>query len=95
MITFPGSVVAFCGRRFGKTDGYVQRLFYWMQRKPGLYWWVGLSWRSASLKRAWREATGIARQVYEFLSQGKVTTSLEPMPVVERETVGPPPSYGP
>lgn len=34
-----------------------------MQRNPGLYWWVGLSWRSASLKRAWRETTAIARIV--------------------------------
>ncbi len=63
MITYDGNVVAFCGRRFGKTDGYVQRLFYWMQRDPGLYWWVGLSWRSASLKRAWRGVSTIARQV--------------------------------
>lgn len=37
MITYDGNVVAFCGRRFGKTDGYVQRLFYWMQQDPGLY----------------------------------------------------------
>lgn len=63
MITYPGNVVAFCGRRFGKTDGYVQRLFYQMQRQPGLYWWVGLSWKSASLKRAWREVTKVGRQV--------------------------------
>jgi len=63
MITYEGNVVAFCGRRFGKTDGYVQRLFYWMQQDPGLYWWVGLSWRSASLKRAWRGVSGIARRV--------------------------------
>ncbi len=63
MVTYPGSVAAFCGRRFGKTDGYVQRLFYWMQRDPGLYWWVGLSWQSASMKRAWRGVTDISRQV--------------------------------
>lgn len=63
IITYPGNVVAFCGRRFGKTDGLVQRLFYSMQQRPGLYWWVGLSWRSASLKRAWRETSHIARQV--------------------------------
>jgi hypothetical protein len=63
MVEHPGSVVAFCGRRFGKTDAYVQRLFYWMQRQAGLYWWVGLSWRSASMKRAWRETTEIARKL--------------------------------
>ena len=63
MITHPGNVVAFCGRRFGKTDGYAQRIYYWMQRRPGLYWWVGLSWRSASLKRAWREVSYTARLI--------------------------------
>lgn len=68
MITYPGSVVAFAGRRFGKTDGYVQRLFYWMRQKPGLYWWVGLSWRSASMKRAWREVTDIARKVLQAMN---------------------------
>ena len=63
MIEYPGSVVIYAGRRYGKTDGFVQRIFYWMRQKPGLYWWVGLSWRSASMKRAWREVSTIARQV--------------------------------
>lgn len=63
MVTHPGNVVAFCGRRWGKTDGFVNRLFYWLPRNPGLYWWVGLSWRSASMKRAWRETSNIARRV--------------------------------
>ena len=62
MVEHPGTVVAFCGRRFGKTDAYVNRIYYWMPRRPGLYWWVGLSWRSASLKRAWREMTTVARR---------------------------------
>lgn len=61
MIEHPGSVVAFCGRRFGKGDAYVQRIYRNIVRVPGMYWWVGLSWRSASLKRAWRETTEIAR----------------------------------
>jgi len=63
MIEYPGNVVAFAGRRFGKTDAYVQRIFWHMPGRPGLYWWVGLSWQSASMKRAWREVTGIARRV--------------------------------
>lgn len=67
MIAYPGNVVALCGRRFGKTDGYAERLFHWMQKRPGLYWWVGLSWRSASLKRAWREVTFTARRVLQAL----------------------------
>lgn len=67
MIEYPGSVVAFCGRRFGKTDAYVQRLFYHMGQQPGLYWWVGLSWRSASMKRAFRLVTYYARQILRML----------------------------
>lgn len=63
LVEYPGSIVALCGRRFGKTDGLTQRPYYWMRRDPGLYWWVGLSWRSASLKRAWREVVGIALQI--------------------------------
>jgi hypothetical protein len=64
MVEYDGNVVAFCGRRFGKTDAYVNRLFCKMRRKPGLYWWVGLSWQSASMKRAWREVTTIAKSIY-------------------------------
>jgi hypothetical protein len=67
MITYPGNVAAFCGRRFGKTDAYVTRLFYHMQRRPGLYWWVGLSWRSASMKRAFRIVTYYARRILRSL----------------------------
>jgi len=65
MVEFDGNVVAFCGRRFGKTDAYVHRIYKKMSRRPGLYWWVGLSWRSASMKRAWREVTTIARSIYK------------------------------
>lgn len=61
MVEFSGNVAAFCGRRWGKTDGMVNRIYHWMPQAPGLYWWVGLSWRSASLKRAWREIAAIAR----------------------------------
>lgn len=63
IITYPGNVVTFAGRRWGKTDGYVERIYYWAQRDPGLYWWAGLSWQSASMKRAWRETTTIARKI--------------------------------
>lgn len=67
MIDYDGNVVAFCGRRFGKTDAYISRILRKMARVPGLYWWVGLSWRSASMKRAWRELTGHARGVLNGL----------------------------
>lgn len=46
--------VVFAGRRFGKTEVGVDAVQGAMINEPGLYWWVGLSWRSASLKRAWR-----------------------------------------
>lgn len=49
-----GSTVLFAGRRFGKTQIAVYRLIREATEIVGLYWWVGLSWRAASLKRAWR-----------------------------------------
>ena len=64
LITYPGNVAIFAGRRWGKTDGYVQRIYYWGSRNPGLYWWVGLSWQSASMKRAWRAVTHAALKIY-------------------------------
>ena len=47
--------VCFAGRRFGKTLAGTQRLLKGVFTKPGLYWWVGLSWRAASMQVAWRE----------------------------------------
>ena len=47
--------VVLAGRRWGKTHSGVQRVIFNALENPGLYWWVGLGWRSASLKRAWRE----------------------------------------
>lgn len=49
-----GSTVLFAGRRFGKTQVAVYKLITSAMEVIGLYWWVGLSWRAASLKRAWR-----------------------------------------
>jgi hypothetical protein len=52
--------VAFCGRRWGKTDADVEAILLGNSRRPGaiiepgIYWWVGLSWTAASMKRAWR-----------------------------------------
>jgi hypothetical protein len=67
LITYPGNVVTFAGRRWGKTDANVERIYKSMLTAPGLYWWVGLSWKSASMKRAWREVNAIARQVLRAL----------------------------
>lgn len=69
MIEYPGNVAALCGRRFGKTEAMTQRIFYHMARRPGLYWWVGLSWRSASLKRAWREVNAITRRTLAAIGE--------------------------
>lgn len=49
-----GSSVIFAGRRFGKTQVALLRILMAVTTQPGLYWWVGISWRSASMKRAWR-----------------------------------------
>lgn len=54
-IEWPDSGVAMCGRRWGKTTAGRQRILRACSMSPGLYWWVGLSWQSASMKRAWRE----------------------------------------
>ena len=61
------SVVAFCGRRFGKTQVAVYAILQAATSKVGLYWWVGLSWRSASLKRAWRLLKLYVRQIWRGL----------------------------
>lgn len=53
-IEYPGSMVIFGGGRWGKSEAGVRRINRAMICDPGLYWWVGLSWQSASLKKAWR-----------------------------------------
>ena len=63
LIVTDDNLAIFAGRRYGKTDALVQRIFYQMLKKPGLYWWTGISWQSASMKRAEREITKIARQI--------------------------------
>jgi hypothetical protein len=67
LIRHPGNVVTFAGRRWGKTDANIQRLFYWMSKNHGLYWWVGLSWTSASMKRAWREVRELSIKVLNVM----------------------------
>ena len=47
--------VVFAGRRYGKTHAGTQRILKGAFTKPGLYWWVGLSWRAASMQVAWRQ----------------------------------------
>ena len=67
ILTWPGHGVVFAGRRWGKTQIACQRLLAAALERPGLYWWVGLSWRSASLKRAWRVLKDYTRQVWKLV----------------------------
>lgn len=53
MIEWTGSGVALCGRRWGKSTGMVYKMLRAASQRPGLYFWVGLSWKSASMKIAW------------------------------------------
>lgn len=54
-ITLPGDIVAMAGRRWGKTTAGVWRLERNAINNPyTVNWWVGLSWRSASLGVAQR-----------------------------------------
>ncbi len=54
LIRTPLSVVLLAGGRWGKTEAEIRRIARAMARKPGLYFWVGLSWQSASMAKAWR-----------------------------------------
>lgn len=61
--------VVFAGRRWGKTQVGVYRILRASTAKVGLYWWVGLSWRSASMKRAWRLLKFYARKIWRATGQ--------------------------
>lgn len=61
--------VVFAGRRYGKTFLGCQRIIQACMEDPGLYFWVGLGWRSASLKRAWRELKATCRIMWEGIGE--------------------------
>lgn len=70
--------IAFCGRRWGKTVAGVDRIILSAVNDPGLYWWVGLSWKSASMKRAWRLLKYIVREMWRATGksyEGKIRES--------------------
>ena len=69
LIEDPRTIVSFCGRRFGKTQAGVERIFMSASRIPGMYWWVGLSWKSASTKRAWRLLKEYTRRIWRALGE--------------------------
>lgn len=64
VLEWAGHGVVFAGRRWGKTEVGCVKLFASALSHSGLYWWVGLSWRSASMKRAWRTLKAYTRQLY-------------------------------
>ena len=48
--------VTFAGRRWGKTYAGTQRILKGAFTKDNsLWWWVGLSWRAASMQAAWKQ----------------------------------------
>ena len=63
--------VVFAGRRWGKTHMGVTRIMLNSMNRPGLYWWVGLGWKSASLKRAWREIKTITVASWKSVGERK------------------------
>lgn len=69
LIFAPENIVCFAGRRYGKTQAGVTRLLKYATQEPGMYWWVGLSWRSASMKRAWRLLKSFVREIWRALNQ--------------------------
>lgn len=56
------SVVLLAGARFGKTEAAIRRISRAMVRVPGLYYWVGLSWDSASMSKAWTVLEALWRE---------------------------------
>ena len=64
ILDWNGHGVLFAGRRWGKTQVLVTKLVKSCLDAPGLYWWVGLSWRSASMKRAWRLIKHYCRRIW-------------------------------
>lgn len=77
VILADGNVAIFAGRRWGKTEAGVLRILRGVTAVPGLYWWVGLSWRSASLKRAWRLLCRQCERVAVALGDAKLVEVRE------------------
>lgn len=69
LITSKLNDVVFAGRRWGKTHTGTQRIIRSALQDTGLYWWVGLGWKSASLKRAWRELKSFTTLYWNALGE--------------------------
>lgn len=56
--------IVLAGRRWGKTHAGTQRLLKGASSNSGgLYWWVGLSWKAASMNAAWKQLIKYHEQV--------------------------------
>jgi hypothetical protein len=64
ILRHPGNTVCLAGRRAGKTQVGVYKILLSALETVGLYWWVGLTWQSASMKRAWRLLKFYARRLW-------------------------------
>lgn len=69
ILDWAGHGVLFAGRRYGKTEILCAKLVTRVTAAPGLYWWVGLSWRSASMKRAWALLKGYCRRIWRAVGE--------------------------
>lgn len=77
VVETPDSIVLLGGGRWGKTDGAIRRVTRAMVNRPGLYWWVGLSRKSASYKKAWRA-------LYRIWADALSAAGLDPRHYINR-----------
>lgn len=71
IILDPASSVNLCGRQYGKTEAGAERITRFGLIEPGLYWWVGYDWSSASMRRAWSLLKGYTRMIYKALGKSE------------------------
>lgn len=83
VIFYEGSVALYAGKRWGKTLAAGVRLVKEGTKNPGLYWWVGLSWKSASMKRAWRTIRSWHRKIW--MAKGLTVKEIRDRYVRENE----------
>lgn len=77
VIETPDSLVLLAGGRWGKTESAIRKVTRAMVNRPSLYWWVGLSRKSASYKKAWRA-------LYRIWADALSAASLDPRRYINR-----------
>lgn len=78
-----GSTALYAGKRWGKTLIAGEVLIIEGFKNPGMYWWVGLSWKSASMKRAWRTLKSWHRKIWN--AKGLTNKEIKDRYVKENE----------